>query len=83
VHGHWQRLGRYAELAARDMHAAGRRCGWADLRLRPLVRFLKMYLLRLGFLDGWAGYVLARLEASYVLAKYARLRELTLQGRRA
>lgn len=80
---HWQRLGRYAELAAQEMHAAGRRCGWSDLRLRPLVRFLKMYVLRLGFLDGWAGYVLARLEAAYVLAKYARLRELALQGRRA
>lgn len=83
LHDHWQRLGRYAELAAQEMHAAGRRCGWADLRLRPLVRFLKMYVLRLGFLDGWAGYVLARLEAAYVLAKYARLRELSARGPRA
>lgn len=83
VHDHWQRLGRYAELAAQEMHAQGRRCGWADLRLRPAFRFLKMYVLRLGFLDGWAGYVLARLESAYVLAKYARLRELGTTGPRA
>lgn len=77
---HWQRLGRYAELAAREMHAQGRRAGWLDLHLRPGFRFAKMYLLRLGFLDGWAGFTLARLEAAYVLAKYARLRELGAAG---
>lgn len=73
---HWQRLGRYAELAARSMHAAGRRASWWDLWLRPGFRFVKMYLLRLGWLDGAAGFTLARFEAAYVLAKYARLREL-------
>jgi len=73
---HWQRLGRYAELAAQGMFAQGRRAGWVDLWLRPPVRFLKMYALRLGFLDGAAGFTLARFEAAYVLAKYARLKEL-------
>jgi glycosyltransferase involved in cell wall biosynthesis len=80
VMDHWQRLGRYAELAAREMHAQGRRAGWLDLRVRPGFRFLRMYVLRLGFLDGWAGFTLARLESAYVLAKYARLRELGLAG---
>ncbi len=74
---HWQRLGRYAELAARSMHAEGRRASWFDLWLRPGFRFVKMYLLRLGLLDGAAGFTLARFEAAYVLAKYARLRELS------
>jgi glycosyltransferase involved in cell wall biosynthesis len=78
---HWQRLGRYAELAAQMMYAKGRRASWFDLRLRPVGRFVKMYLLRLGILDGWAGFTLARLESAYVLAKYARLRELGLAPR--
>lgn len=72
---HWQRLGRYAELASGEMYAAGRRAGLLTLWLRPWVRFLKMYVLRAGFLDGQAGYLLARLEAAYVFLKYARLRE--------
>jgi glycosyltransferase involved in cell wall biosynthesis len=73
---HWQRLGRYAELAAQEMHARGKRAGWFDLAVRPRFRAFKMLVLRLGLLDGRAGFTLARLESAYVALKYARLREL-------
>ena len=43
--------------------------------LRPPWRFFSMYVLRLGFLDGRAGFVLARLSAFYTFLKYARLWE--------
>ncbi|MHC4427013.1 MAG: glycosyltransferase family 2 protein, partial [Planctomycetota bacterium] len=59
------------------LHAAGKRASLVNLLLRPKVRFLKMYLLRLGFLDGKAGLVLALLSAFGVLAKYAKLWRLT------
>ena len=36
----------------------------------------RMYVLRLGFLDGRAGFVLARSKAYYVFLKYAKLWEL-------
>ena len=42
-----------------------RRHIWPRLPLRPLWRFVWMYFLRLGFLDGRAGWHLARLMASY------------------
>jgi glycosyltransferase involved in cell wall biosynthesis len=42
-----------------------RRQIWPRLPLRPLWRFIWMYFLRLGFLDGRAGWHLARLMASY------------------
>lgn len=73
---HWERLGRYAELAAQEMHARGKRAGWFDLAVRPRFRAFRMLVLRLGLLDGSAGLTLARLEAAYVGLKYARLREL-------
>jgi glycosyltransferase involved in cell wall biosynthesis len=38
--------------------------------------FIKMYLLKLGFLDGYEGYLLSKISAMYVLIKYAKLREL-------
>ena len=70
------RLNRYSTIAARERHARGRKAGLAALVLRPSFRFVRMYLLRLGFLDGWAGFQLARLEAFGVFLKYAKLREL-------
>jgi glycosyltransferase involved in cell wall biosynthesis len=71
------RAHRYAELAARELAAQG--CGGsvADLLLRPLWRFVATYVLRLGFLDGWRGFVLAVLYAQYVFIRAARARELT------
>jgi glycosyltransferase involved in cell wall biosynthesis len=42
-----------------------RRHAWPYVPFRPLVRFVYMYLIRLGFLDGQAGWHLARLMASY------------------
>ena len=42
-----------------------RRRLWPRVPLRPLCRFLYMYLFRLGFLDGRAGWHMAMLMASY------------------
>jgi len=67
------RMERYAALAAGELFATGRRCRVADLTLRPAWTFLRMYLFRRGFLDGWRGLLLAGLYACYTFAKYARL----------
>jgi glycosyltransferase involved in cell wall biosynthesis len=78
---HWvARLNRYSTIAARGLHEQGRRAGLATLIFRPAFRFVRMYLLRLGFLDGAAGFQLARLEAFGVFLKYAKLRELERQA---
>jgi len=66
----------YTSLAAADLHERGRRARWSDLLLRPPATFLRMYLLKGGFVDGWEGLTLARLSALYVHVKYLRLRRL-------
>jgi glycosyltransferase involved in cell wall biosynthesis len=43
---------------------------------RPLLRFLYMYFLRLGFLDGWAGLTYCRLIATYEYMIDIKVREL-------
>ncbi len=56
----------------------GRRASISDLVLRPPFQFLKMYVLRLGFLDGMHGLTLCLLSASYVFVKYAKLAERSM-----
>ena len=72
---YFSKYNRYTTLAAEEMQRKGRRANPADLLLRPLIVFLKMYFIRLGFLDGMEGFILARLSASYVFTKYAKLWE--------
>ncbi|MGH7277949.1 MAG: glycosyltransferase family 2 protein, partial [Candidatus Rokuibacteriota bacterium] len=54
---------------------AGGRVGGAALVLAPFGRFLSMYVLKLGFLDGWRGFLLAALYAYYVLIRTAKVWE--------
>jgi glycosyltransferase involved in cell wall biosynthesis len=67
------RLERYACLMAEHMHARRRRARVANMLFNPGWRFLRGYLLRAGFLDGWRGFVYASIEANYVRQKFIKL----------
>lgn len=71
------RADRYSSLAAEEAVRAGRRAGPATLVAGPLGRFLGMYFLRAGFLDGWRGFLLAGLYAYYVFIRSAKIWERT------
>lgn len=66
----------YTTLAARDLHEAGRRTWPGDIIVRPPWTFLRMYVLKGGFVDGIPGLVLAGLSGTYVFVKYIKLWEL-------
>ncbi|HVZ56491.1 MAG TPA: glycosyltransferase family 2 protein [Chitinophagaceae bacterium] len=66
---------RYALLNAEKYFRQGKRVSWIKIYAAPGFAFLKYYLLRLGFLDGWEGFVCARTTSYYTFLKYARLRE--------
>ena len=68
-------INRYSETAARDMREEGRRFSWIDLLLRTPIRFLKEYMFKKGFLDGFPGLVIAVSTMYYVFVKYAKLWE--------
>lgn len=67
------RLRRYAIMMARHMHVQGRRAHVHNLVINPCWRFLRGYVLRAGFLDGWRGLLYALIEADYVREKFVRL----------
>lgn len=64
---------RFTSWGAEDAYARGKRAGLLDLTLRPLLRFVKMYIIRQGFRDGYHGAVLCGLAACSVFTKYAKL----------
>jgi glycosyltransferase involved in cell wall biosynthesis len=73
---HVEKVNRYTTTMAAGLHARGVRFRAFDLVTHPPAHFLKMYVLRRGFLDGWRGLVLATIGAFYVFLKYAKLWEL-------
>jgi glycosyltransferase involved in cell wall biosynthesis len=72
-----QKMDHYSDLAVGALGPDDRKvASWrSNLFLRPPLTFLKMYVLKMGFLDGWHGFVLCSLSAFHDLAKYAKLWE--------
>lgn len=66
----------YAMLNAAKYRARGKRATWLHRRFAGPLSFIKNYFIRLGFLDGEAGYTIAKMNAWYTWMKYARLSEL-------
>ncbi len=73
---HLSKMNRFTTLAAKQMLSKGKKCGVADLIVRPVMHFLKSYIFRKGFLDGRHGIVIAVLDGYYTFQKYAKLWEI-------
>ena len=71
-----EKQNRYTTLAARQAFEAGRGAGVFHLVLSPIVRFLKFYVFRLGFLDGVPGLLHITIGCMNSYLKYAKLIEL-------
>jgi len=73
---HHQTIDRFTRLSAEDLAARGKGGGFYHLLVHPPATFVKSYLLRLGLLDGWRGFLIALLSARHSYLKYARAREI-------
>lgn len=73
----------YTRLGAEHLRSRGRRAGVLSLTARPVLRFLQLYLLRGGCLDGLPGLQVCVLTAFFnTFGKQARLWELQQRTRR-
>ncbi len=76
LHTYLQRVARYAHMSAADLFAGGKRAAWYHVAVRPLITFFKRYFIRLGFLDGIQGFVIAVIGAIGTFLKFMRLYEI-------
>jgi glycosyltransferase involved in cell wall biosynthesis len=70
---HRRTIDSFSRIAADAMSAEGRRANPFDLLVRPPAVFVKSLLLKLGFLDGWRGFLVATMAAYTDWKKYWRL----------
>jgi len=71
----------YARRGAEDVLARGATSGPVTIAARTTWRFVRAYLLRLGFLDGGAGLVVAGLGAYGAFLKWTRVWQATTERR--
>ena len=75
---------RYTTLQAEALFARGERFSAIRLVASPIVRFIRFYIIRAGFLDGVPGLVHTAIGCFNSFSKYAKLRALeqSAKGRR-
>jgi len=72
---HISKIAPFQSVFVKDRLAGGRPVSFFELAFRPPWRFFRAYFIRLGFLDGWQGYYIAKLNAFSTLTKYALVME--------
>jgi len=79
---HLARINHFSDLGAQKLYAAKKKCRLRHLIVLPASRFLKSYILKGGFLDGFAGLVISVFNGYAIFVRYAKLREIWKKGER-
>lgn len=70
------KMNQYTTLDAEKKYQAGKKAGISYILIRPLLEFIKKYLLKKGFLLGFQGLVVSLLSSYYQLIKNLKLWEI-------
>lgn len=74
---HLSQISKFGAISARAMLAKGKRSSVWKLLFKPPVKFFKLYFIKLGFLDGYEGFVIAVLSGYADFIKYVNLHYLS------
>ena len=75
VSEHLKKIEKYSELGAEEAVEAGKEASLLKVMLYPKWRFFNDYVIQLGFLDGFYGFVICRLSAYAAFIKYSKIRQ--------
>ncbi len=73
---HYIQAEKFTTIAASDLFKQGKKSSFSQLYLNPIVKFVRDYFLKLGFMDGGAGFTVARISAYATYLKYKKLKNL-------
>jgi len=76
ISDHIRQIELFSGLMAEMHHEQGKKAGMLKLISSIPVRFIRDYFFKLGFLDGYYGFVICSLSAWASFVKYLKLREL-------
>lgn len=73
---HINQMNKFSEISAQEYYKLGRKSNIMKILFSPLIKFMKDYILNLGILDGYTGFVISRVSAHASFLKYMKLLQL-------
>ena len=71
-----QTINKYSSLRAQEMHRHSKAFSYGKLLTKPIWRFIENYFLKLGVLDGYAGFEVAVVSSFSYFLRLVKLKEL-------
>ncbi len=76
IAGHLAQANRFTDLTAEEAYRKGKKTNFLQILFKPPVKFIRDYFFKLGFLDGYYGFIICRISAQATFFKYIKLRQL-------
>ena len=73
VNQHLQQVNKFTDIAAKAMCQKGEKSSKAKIIYKPTAKFIRNYFLKLGFLDGFYGYIICSISAYATFLRYVKL----------
>lgn len=73
---HFRKIHLYSQISAESLFLKGRRAYLWNIYLNPSWRFIRDYIIKLGFIDGSVGFAICRISAYETYLKYKKLYQL-------
>jgi len=75
IHHHVTKINTYSDMMAEKMFVRGKKINRLKIIFNPIFEFNKVFFFKFGFMDGIAGFYVAKTLAYYTFLKYIKLRE--------
>lgn len=83
ISDHVAQANHFTDITAQVAFEKGKRAPLWKLFVNPIVKLLRDYLLKRGFLDGYYGFVVCQISANATFLKYLKLRQLHQNAKHA
>lgn len=82
INSRYRTINLHSTRAAEALFKEGRSSNLLKMLFKPWIRFFTSYVIRLGFLDGYYGWIVAKSEGHYVWLREMKLWEMWMKGGR-
>ncbi len=76
INQHIAQFNKFTEIGATDAFKRGKKSNWFIASYKSIWKFKRDYFFKLGFLDGYYGFIICSISAFATFTKYIKLKEL-------
>jgi len=76
IEQHLKQVDYFTTISSKALFEQGKKANALHLIINPAVKFFRDYIFKLGFLDGYFGFIVCKISAKATYLKYAKLKAL-------